>query len=108
MFNDNDNSLGGLLMLEPATFTIAQDFEAPAPALGPKIAANMCGVDLILRRPSGKYKIQGAEVMAADEAGNQEKMDNKKITRRPLSRTPRTTIRSGNRLIPTPRSSTAC
>ena len=81
MFNDNDNSLGGLLMLEPATFTIAQDFEAPAPALGPKIAANMCGVDLILRRPSGKYKIQGAEVMAADEAGNQEKMDNKKITR---------------------------
>jgi hypothetical protein len=81
MFNDNQTgSFSGTSMLEPMTVTIPVDFEAPAESMGPKIAANMAGVDLILRRPGGKYKIQNAEVLAADEHGVMEKMDKKKIT----------------------------
>ena len=52
MFNDYD-SFGGTAVLEDATAVI-RDYEADATQLGPKIAANMCGVDLVVRRPSGK------------------------------------------------------
>ena len=79
MFNDYD-SFGGTAVLEDATAVI-HDYEADATQLGPKIAANMCGVDLVVRRPSGKYQIKNVEVMAANEDGLQERLDNKKITR---------------------------
>ena len=91
MFNDYD-SFGGTAVLEDATAVI-HDYEADATQLGPKIAANMCGVDLVVRRPSGKYQIKNVEVMAANEDGSQERLvDNKKITRPSFI----TTTRSGN------------
>ena len=83
MFNDNDSSYAGTTMLETSfTATIPQEPETiPAASMGPKIAANMAGVRVTVRRPGGKYKIKNASVMAADEHGKQETIEGKKITK---------------------------
>lgn len=66
---------GGGTMVAAMPETVPQEAQ-----FGPAIAANMCGVDLIVRRPSGRVMVKKVEVSAADENGQRENLDLKKVT----------------------------
>ena len=69
LYND-----GGVAVAQnPTTDSSTPDFHAV-------IAANMCGVDLTVKRPSGRFQIRKVEVTADDEFGHREALDLKKVT----------------------------
>lgn len=53
----------------------------PAAVAGPAVAAGMAGIDLVIRRPTGRVQISGTEVQATNDAGVGEVIDQKKITK---------------------------
>lgn len=67
---------GNATMTHPTT--IALDAQTH---IDQTIAANIAGVDIVIRRPSGKYQIKDVGVEATDETGNREKLDTTKVTR---------------------------
>jgi len=54
--------------------------EAPAQEMGARLSANLCAVDLLVRRPSGRLQAKTVEVTADDNMGNRESLDRKKVT----------------------------
>jgi hypothetical protein len=52
----------------------AATFQASNEAFNSAIAVNMCGVDVVVRRPSGAVKIPGVKVMAITESGASEEV----------------------------------
>lgn len=65
-----------------STPTLATAVELdPQTHIDQTIAANIAGVDIVIRRPSGKYQIKDVAVEATDDIGNREKLDTAKVTR---------------------------
>ncbi len=72
---------GGGTMTAVATPPVTTIPTAAGQSLGSQIAGQMWAVDFCVKRPTGRIGVVNSDVAAKNDAGEQEKIDSKKITK---------------------------